>query len=337
MKNNKIMAGITIGDPNGIGIEVILKTFKDSRMLDFCTPIIFGSSKIISNHKKALSINDIQTNKIQKISEAKTRKINLLNLSNDETILSIGKPSVNGGEYAFKSLQKACDALKKNELDVLITAPINKHVIRQKQTKFIGHTEFLNRTFEGDALMLMHSEYMKIAFVTGHVPLSEVSTLITKEKIINKTILLQKSLKKDFGCIKPKIAILGLNPHAGENGMLGKEEETIISPAIKELKAKNILAFGPFSADSFFNYDKFKNFDGILAMYHDQGLIPFKSISFFDGINYTAGLDIIRTSPVHGTSYSIAGKNIANPNSFRQAVFSACSIFEKRTKFNKLN
>ena len=338
MKNikQKIKAGISIGDLNGVGIEIIIKTFQDHRMMDFCTPIIFGSSKVITHHKKILE-EECHLNTIKNIAEAAPKKINLINLWDEDLDLNIGKASTDLAKYSFNSLKKAAEALNNNDIDLLITAPINKNMIQKEIKDFIGHTEFLETSFEGEALMVMVSEFMKVAFITGHVPLSQVKESITTKKIISKTIILNESLKKDFGYIKPKIAVLGINPHAGENGMLGKEENDIIIPAIKKLNEKDIMAFGPYPADSFFNLDKLKNFDGVMAMYHDQGLIPFKTLSFSDGVNYTAGLNIIRTSPVHGTGYDIAGKNQANAQSFRQSIFLACDIFQKRKDFSKLN
>ena len=338
MKNikQKIKAGISIGDLNGVGIEIIIKTFQDHRMMDFCTPIIFGSSKVITHHKKILE-EECHLTTIKNIAKAAPKKINLINLWDEDLDLNIGKASTDLAKYSFNSLKKAAEALNNNDIDLLITAPINKNMIQKEIKDFIGHTEFLEASFEGEALMVMVSEFMKVAFITGHIPLSQVKESITTKKIINKTMILNESLKKDFGCIKPKIAVLGINPHAGENGMLGKEENDIIIPAIKKLNEKGIMAFGPYPADSFFNLDKLKKFDGVMAMYHDQGLIPFKTLSFSDGVNYTAGLNIIRTSPVHGTGYDIAGKNQANAQSFRQSIFLACDIFKKRKDFSKLN
>jgi len=333
----KIKVGISIGDLNGIGIEVILKTFKDNRMMDFCTPIIFGSSKVISQHRKALDFQDFSFNIINTINDAHPKKANLLNIWKEDIDLSLGEQSAISGKYAFDSIKTACKALADGKIDVLVTAPINKSSIQQKVKEFVGHTEFLQGNFEGESLMIMVSEIMKISFVTGHVPLSEVKTAISIESIIKKTNQFNQSLITDFGCRKPKIAIIGLNPHAGENGMLGTEEKEIITPAIQRLKQEEIMVFGPYPADSFFTQKNLQGFDGILSMYHDQGLTPFKTLSFSEGVNYTAGLNIVRTSPVHGTAYEIAGKAQANEQSFREAVFLACEIFRKRLEYQGLN
>ena len=333
----KIKVGISIGDLNGIGLETIIKTFKDSRMMDFCTPIVFGSTKIASVHRKAIEMQDFNFNIIKSIKEVNPKRANMLNLWEDNVEIKFGEATTKSGELAFDSIKKAVDALKNNDIDVLVTAPINKASIQEKVSSFIGHTEFLQGNFEGEALMIMVSEVMKIAFVTGHVPLSEIKKSITLENIIKKTKQLNTSLIQDFGVRKPKIAVLGLNPHAGEEGLLGGEENESIIPAIKQLKEKGILAFGPYPADSFFTNKNLQQFDGILSMYHDQGLTAFKTLSFSEGVNYTAGLNIIRTSPVHGTAYEIAGEGIANEKSFREAVFLAINIYKKRQEFIELN
>ena len=333
----KIKVGISIGDLNGIGLEIIIKTFKDNRMMDFCTPIIFGSSQVASVHRKTLNMQDFSFNTINNFKNINHKKANLLNIWEKNIDITLGKPSTESGQYSLDSIKKATDALKNKEIDVLVTAPINKASIQEKVTSFIGHTEFFEKNFEGNALMIMISEVMKIAFVTGHVPLNEVKKLITCKSIILKTKQLNTSLTQDFRIRKPKIAILGLNPHAGEDGLLGDEETEHIIPAIKKLKEEGIIVFGPYSADSFFTHKNLKHFDGILSMYHDQGLTAFKTLSFSDGVNYTAGLNVIRTSPVHGTAYEIAGKGIADEKSFREAIFLACEIYKKRTEFNLLN
>jgi len=334
---SKIKVGISIGDLNGIGMEIIIKTFKDSRVMDFCTPIIFGSSKVAAIHRKTLEMQDFNFNIINDIKEAHPKKANLLNIWKQEVEIKFGEATTTSGEHAFDSLKQATQALKDKKIDVLVTAPINKASIQEKVSGFIGHTEFLQGNFDGESLMIMISEAMKIAFVTGHVPLTEVKKAITAENILAKTEKLNNSLIQDFGIRKPKIAILGLNPHAGEEGMLGNEENDIISPAIKKMKENGIMAFGPYPADSFFTPKNLKSFDGILSMYHDQGLTAFKTLSFSEGINYTAGLNIVRTSPVHGTAYEIAGKGLADETSFREALFLACQIHKKRSEFNELN
>ena len=334
---SKIKVGISIGDLNGIGMEVIIKTFKDARMIDFCTPIVFGSSKIASINRKSLEMQDFNFHTINTISEAKANKVNLLNCWKEDIEIKFGEATATSGEYAFQSIKLACDALKDGEIDVLVTAPINKASIQEKIKDFVGHTEFLQGNFEGESLMIMLSEVMKIAFVTGHIPLENVKVAITSGKIIEKTKQLNHSLITDFGIRKPKIAVIGLNPHAGEDGMLGSEEKEIITPSIKQLQEDGILAFGPYPADSFFTPKNLTAFDGILSMYHDQGLTPFKTLSFSEGVNYTAGLNIVRTSPVHGTAAEIAGKGEANEQSFREAVFMACDIFKKRAEFKEIS
>ncbi|MDC3394996.1 4-hydroxythreonine-4-phosphate dehydrogenase PdxA [Flavobacteriales bacterium] len=334
---SKIKVGISIGDLNGIGLETIIKTFKDNRVMDFCTPIIFGSSKVAAIHRKTLEMQDFNFNIINDIKEAHPKKANLLNIWKQEVEIKFGEATTTSGEHAFDSLKQATQALKDKQIDVLVTAPINKASIQEKVSGFIGHTEFLQGNFDGESLMIMISEAMKIAFVTGHVPLTEVKKAITTENILAKTEKLNNSLIQDFGIRKPKIAILGLNPHAGEEGMLGSEENDIISPAIKKMKENGVMAFGPYPADSFFTPKNLNSFDGILSMYHDQGLTAFKTLSFSEGINYTAGLNIVRTSPVHGTAYEIAGKAVADETSFREALFLACQIHKKRSEFKELN
>ncbi|MAJ89993.1 MAG: 4-hydroxythreonine-4-phosphate dehydrogenase PdxA [Flavobacteriales bacterium] len=334
---SKIKVGISIGDINGIGLETIIKTFKDNRMMEFCTPIIFGSSKAASFHRKAIAVQDFSFNIIKNIQEANPKKANLIDICQEEIEIKFGETTQKSGKFAFESLEKAIDALKNNNVDVLVTAPINKSAIKTNINNFIGHTEYLEENFQGNALMIMISEKMKIAFVTGHTPIEKVKKSITNTNIINKTKQLNNALIEDFGIRKPKIAILGLNPHAGEGGMLGREEKEHITPAIKKLKNLGIMAFGPYPADSFFTNKNLENFDGILSMYHDQGLTPFKTLSFTNGVNYTAGLNIIRTSPVHGTAYEIAGQGLANECSFREAVFTACNIYKKRKEFIKIH
>ena len=332
----KIKVGISIGDLNGIGFEVIIKSFLDNRMMEFCTPIVFGSSKVASYHRKALEIKDFSFNIINSIKDANPKRANLLNVWKEDVEINLGESTAIAGQYAFKSLSKAVEALKNEDIDLLVTAPINKLNIQQNENNFIGHTEYLGEQFGDEPLMIMQSKNMKIAFVTGHIPISKVSESLSKEKILSKIEKFSNSLLQDFAIREPKIAIIGLNPHAGEKGMLGEEEEKYIIPAVKKAQKKNILAFGPYSADSFFTQDNLQKFDGILAMYHDQGLTPFKALSFSDGVNYTSGLSIIRTSPVHGTAFDISGKNCANEKSFRNAVFLACDIYKTRKQFELL-
>ena len=281
---SKIKVGISIGDLNGIGLEIIIKTFKDSRMMDFCTPIIFGSTKVAAIHRKALEMQDFNFNIINKTEDAHPKKVNLLNIWKDEVEINFGKATTRSGELAFDSLKQATQALKDKKIDVLVTAPINKASIQEKVSGFIGHTEFLQGNFDGESLMIMLSEVMKIAFVTGHVPLTECKKSNYDRKYLQlKPVQLNTSLIQDFGIRKPKIAVLGLNPHAGEEGMLGKEENDIITPTIKKLKEEGIMAFGPYPADSFFINKNLQQFDGILSMYHDQGLTAFKTLCFLAG------------------------------------------------------
>ena len=332
----KPILGITTGDINGIGIEIILKTFSDKRMFEICTPIIFGSHKVLYDYKRSIDINDINFNTINSYQKINPKTINIFNCWEEQIKIELGKITKLGGQYALKSILASAKALKCGDVDILVTAPINKQNIQSKKFNFPGHTEFYEQQFNGSALMLMISDNLRLSMVTGHIPISEVSASINKEKILKKLIVLQTTLIQDFGIKKPKIAVLGLNPHASDDGLLGFEENKIIIPAIKEAADKNILVFGPYPADSFFRSININQFDGILAMYHDQALIPFKTISLDNGVNFTAGLKYIRTSPDHGTAFNIAGQNKANEQSFRSAVYSACDIYNKRKEFNTL-
>ncbi len=334
-KVNKIIVGISLGDLNGIGVEVILKTFEDNRMLDFCTPVIFGSSKIISFHKKALN-NSIQINEITSIDEINHAKLNLLNIWNEDVEVEIGKASKVSGEYAAKSLEHSVEQLKKNKIDVLLTAPINKETIQSETFCFPGHTEFLEEKLDGKSLMILMTNELRIGLITGHIPIAKVAETISPELIKEKVEIMHQSLRQDFGINKPKIAVLGLNPHCGDKGVIGKEEDLIIKPTIDQIKENGKLVYGPYSADGFFGSKTYEKFDGILAMYHDQGLAPFKALSFGNGVNYTAGLSEIRTSPDHGTGFDIAGKNIADPSSFKAALFSAIDVFKSRKEYKEL-
>ncbi len=334
-KSEKIVVGISIGDLNGIGIEVILKTFQDKRMLDFCTPVIFGSTKSISYHKKLLN-SETEIHGITSIKQVAHNKINLLNILKEEVKLDIGNATKESGEYAFKSLESSVKHLNENTIDVLLTAPINKENIQSDEFNFAGHTEYLESKLDGEGLMILISEKLRVGLITGHIPISEISKTITPELIKKKVEIMHATLVKDFGINKPKIAILGLNPHCGDKGVIGKEDDEIIRPTINEIKESGKVIFGPYAADGFFGSNTYKQFDGILAMYHDQGLAPFKALSFGNGVNYTAGLSKIRTSPDHGTAYEIAGKNEANPTSFKEALFTAIEIFKKRKEYNNL-
>jgi 4-hydroxythreonine-4-phosphate dehydrogenase len=334
-KSEKIVVGISIGDLNGIGIEVILKTFQDKRMLDFCTPVLFGSTKAISFHKNKLDI-DTPINGITSIHQIAHNKVNLLNIWKEEIPIEIGTATKISGEYAYKSLEAAVKHLNRNEIDLLLTAPINKENIQSDTFNFPGHTEYLESQLDGESLMILLSDTLRVGLITGHIPVSQVSEQIKPALIKKKVAILRRSLIEDFGIRKPKIAILGLNPHCGDNGVIGKEDDEIIRPTIKEIQESGTLIFGPYAADGFFGSTTYTQFDGILAMYHDQGLAPFKALSFGNGVNFTAGLSKVRTSPDHGTAFEIAGKNNANPTSFKEALFTALAIFNKRKEYKKL-
>jgi len=334
-KSKKIIVGISIGDFNGIGIEIALKTFLDKRMLDFCTPVIFGSTKLITAYKKNLDIN-VPFNGIKKIENIIPGKLNILNLWNEEVPINLGKPTEQSGKFAFKSLQIATKSLSDGFIDVLVTAPINKDNIQSEDFKFPGHTEYLESNLEGESLMILMANKLRIGLITGHIPVSQVSEAITPEIIKKKVEILHRTLVQDFAISKPKIAILGLNPHCGDHGVIGNEDDEIVRPTIANIQEKGMLVYGPYAADSFFGSENYKNFDAILAMYHDQGLAPFKTLSFGEGVNYTAGLNKIRTSPDHGTAYELAGKKLANISSFKEAVFSAIQIFRTREEYKSL-
>jgi 4-hydroxythreonine-4-phosphate dehydrogenase len=337
MANQKVKVGISIGDLNGIGMEVIIKTLLDNRVLQDFTPIVYGSTRVASYHRKALGINDFSFSPIKDASDANSKKANLVNCWDEEVKMQLGLSSDTAGEYALKSLEAATSDLASGKIDVLVTAPINKRSIQSDKFNFPGHTEYLaNMSNVDEALMLMVSDNLRVGVVTGHIPLSEVSKELTKEKIAEKIELMHNSLVRDFGVRKPKIAVLGLNPHAGERGLMGEEEGNIISPAIKKAKDNGMMVFGPYPADGLFGSSNFKNFDGILAMYHDQGLAPFKALSFGSGVNYTAGLPIVRTSPDHGTAFEIAGKGKAEASSFRNAMYLARDIFLNRKDHKEL-
>lgn len=339
VNNNQriIRAAITHGDFNGIGYEIILKTFNDHRILDNVTPIVFGSSKIASFYKKMFQEINVGINLVKNAASAGQKRLNFVNILQDEVKVDVGLSTEFAGKLAFQSLELACDELGKN-CDVLITAPINKENIQSENFKFPGHTEYLAEKFKSkETMMIMVSSVMKIGVITGHIPITEVANVINKNLIIKQIKIFEKSLKRDFGIQKPRIALLGLNPHAGDNGVIGKEEIESIIPAINQAKEEGILANGPFPSDGFFGSGEYKKYDGILAMYHDQGLIPFKSLSFDDGVNFTTGLPIVRTSPGHGTAYDIAGKDMANESSFRSALYLACDIFEKRLEYDEIN
>jgi 4-hydroxythreonine-4-phosphate dehydrogenase len=335
--SNKIKIGISIGDVNGIGLEVIIKALSENQILDYCTPIVYGHSKVVSYHRKALGMTDLIFNVIAGPDAANPKKANLINCWEEDVKIDLGTSNETGGKYALLSLEKATDDLINGRIDALVTAPINKHNIQSDAFKFPGHTEYLQeRSGGGDVLMFMISEDLRVGVVTGHIPVGQVAPNISKEKILKKLVLMNESLKKDFWIEKPKIAVLGLNPHAGDNGLLGKEEGDVIIPAVQEAFDKGVICFGPYPADGFFGNGTYKQFDAVLAMYHDQGLIPFKTIAFGSGVNYTAGLKFVRTSPDHGTGYDIAGQNIADASSFIAAIFAATHIIRNRKEQEEL-
>jgi 4-hydroxythreonine-4-phosphate dehydrogenase len=334
-KERKIVVGISLGDINGIGIEVILKTFADKRMLDFCTPLLFGSSKVVAAHKNVLGIEQ-HIHGIHSMDKLLHGKINLFNIWKEDVQVELGKSTKTGGKHAYESLEAATKALIENQVDVLVTAPINKETIQSEDFNFSGHTEYLESKLDGKSLMILMSDTLRIGLITGHIPISKITETITPELIENKVNILHHSLIKDFNINKPKIAVLGLNPHNGDYGVIGSEDDEVIRPTIDRIKESGKLVFGPYAADGFFGSKTYQQFDGVLAMYHDQGLAPFKALSFGNGVNFTAGLSKIRTSPDHGTAFDVAGKGKANPESFKEALFSALKIFKNRKEYKEL-
>lgn len=337
-ETRKIRVGITQGDINGIGYEVILKTFSDPLMLELCTPVIYGSPKVAAYHRKAM---DLQTNFsiIASAADIQDNRLNIVNCAEEELKVELTKATAEAGKAALSALELALKEYKEGLFDVLVTAPINKHTIQSDTFHFPGHTEYIQeRAGEGEkALMILLKDDFRVALVTGHVPVSEISKCCTKELIMEKIRIFHQSLKKDFGIDSPRIAVFSLNPHAGDGGLLGTEEQEVILPAIQEMVAKGIQCFGPYPADGFMGAGSFKHFDGILAMYHDQGLAPFKALAMDEGVNFTAGLPIVRTSPAHGTAYDIAGQGIASEDSFRQAVYVAIDVFRNREREKEIS
>lgn len=334
-KHHKIRVGISIGDFNGIGPEIIMKSLKDKTITDFFTPIIFGSGKLFTYQKNIFKLN-LNFNYITEASQAQSGKLNMVNLWKDNVNVELGQPTEESTKMAIDSLEAATNALMNGEIDVLVTAPINKDEMLKYGFKHAGHTGFLEEKFGKKGLMFLVTEDLKVAVSTHHIPISQVAGNISKEKIKKQIKQLNQTLIEDFCITKPKIAVLGLNPHAGDGGAIGKEEIEIIEPVIKELSNHGILVFGPYPADSFFQPEKYTKFDAVLAMYHDQGLAPFKTIAYADGVNYTAGMPFIRTSPDHGTAYDIAGKNLADEQSFMEAIFTAIKIHKNRNEFQEL-
>lgn len=330
-----IRVGISIGDLNGIGSEIILKTFEDSRMLEFCTPIIFASIKTMSFFKKHFE-SGINFHGINNLSQVVENRVNVLNVWKENVDITFGEEDLKAGEYAFKSLEKATEALKNDDIDVLVTAPINKLTIQSDKFNFPGHTDYLAKELGGNCLMFMVSENLKVGLLTDHVPIKDAPEHINAKLITEKIQTVHDSLVQDFRVSKPKIAVLGINPHAGDNGVIGDEDEKVLKPTLLKIKEKGKLVYGPYSADSFFGSKNYKNFDAVIASYHDQGLIPFKTITFGEGVNYTAGLSKVRTSPDHGTAFEIAGKGEADESSFKAAVFMGIQIFRNRNEYKEL-
>lgn len=334
-----LRVGISCGDLNGIGLEVILKTFEDNRMMQDITPIVYASSHVVSHHRKVLGLDEVQFHGVDHSSDALPRKLNVVNVWAEELELDLGKPSGKLSEYSIKSLEAAANDLATGKVDVLVTAPIDKNSMQSAGFAFPGHTEFLAHMAGSDnpVLMILVGDGLRVGTVTGHIPLKDVAEGVTTERILSKARLFHQSLQRDFGVASPRIAVLGLNPHAGDGGTLGSEDRERIVPAVRKLNDEGILAMGPFAADGFFGSGGYKHFDGVLAMYHDQGLAPFKALSFGNGVNFTAGLPVVRTSPDHGTGLDIAGKGEADPGSFRQAVWSAGDIMHHREMYKTLN
>ena len=331
MERNKIRVGITQGDINGVGYEVIFKTFSDPTMLELCTPIIYGSPKVAAYHRKAMNLQ-ANFSIVNSASEASHGKLSVVNCADDEVKVEFAKPSEDAGKAAFDALERALAEYRAGFIDVLVTAPINKHTIQSDKFHFPGHTEYIQeRVGQGNqALMILLKDDFRVALVTGHIPVKDIASSLTKELIEEKLTIFNQSLKVDFNIDCPRIAVLALNPHAGDNGLLGKEEQEVIVPAMEEINARGVRCFGPYPADGFMGSDQIVHFDGVLAMYHDQGLAPFKALAMDEGVNYTAGLPLVRTSPDHGTAYDIAGKGVASEASFRHAVYTAIDVFRNR-------
>jgi 4-hydroxythreonine-4-phosphate dehydrogenase len=333
MADQKLKIGITQGDINGINYEILIKTMLDSRMLEVCTPVVYGSSKVAAYHRKLVGGDNFSFNIIRHVGEANASRANIINVMDETVVVELGKPTEMSGQGALAALNAAVADLKESKIDALVTAPICKSIMAKAGMKGVGHTEFLANAFEKkEVLMMFVHGSLRVALATMHIPLSQVSAAVTSELILRKMKLLNQSLKQDFGIHRPRIAILGLNPHAGDAGTIGTEETTNILPALSEASKNSILAFGPYPADSFF-ISRYKEYDAVLAIYHDQGLLPFKALSLGEGVNYTAGLPIVRTSPAHGTGFDLVGKNTANPASLRSAIYLACDIVKKRREY----
>lgn len=335
--NTPVRLGISQGDINGIGYEVMIKCFSDSRMVEACTPILYGSSKVLSYHKKLINANDFSFVNIRSTDQCQNKKFNILNIIQDEVKIDIGQPTPIGGLLAAMSLDRACQDIINGNIDALVTNPINKKNIQSKDFNFPGHTEYLTKKFNAEeSLMIMTCRNIHIGIMTNHLALSDVPKVITQDLIVRKLRVMDMSLKRDFGIRMPKIAVLALNPHAGDHGLIGSEDDNIVAPAVKQAFDEGILAFGPYPSDGFFGNGSMNDFDGVMALYHDQGLIPFKLMSFTEGVNFTAGLPYVRTSPAHGTAFEIAGKNKASAQSFRNAVYLAIDIIKNRKEYDLL-
>ena len=328
------IVGISCGDPNGIGVEIILKSFHDKRILEFFVPVIFSNHQLLSEQAEIFNM-DLKFNKIKYGQPPKQGQINIVNAWENEFTTEFGKPTKSSGEISYKSLELLTKSILENNVDVMVTAPINKKNIQNEKFNFPGHTDYLSSKFNGESLMFMISESLRIGLLTDHVSINQIISKIDNKKIKEKISVMEKSLEMDFGIIKPKIAVLSINPHVGDGGVIGNEDEEILIPALIETSKSGSLVSGPYSSDSFFGSGLYKNYDAVLAIYHDQGLIPFKTLSFGEGVNYTAGLDKVRTSPDHGTAFDIAGKNVADPTSFKKAIFSAIDIYKNRISYKK--
>jgi len=336
--SDKIKIGISHGDINSISYEVIIKSLMDSRIVELCTPIIYGSPKVAAYHRKALDIENFSLNNISSADQSNSKRINILDCFEEELKVELGQSTEIAGKASYVALEKATDDLKSGLIDVLVTGPINKDNIQSDKFAFAGHTEYLREKFESEeVLMFLISDELRVGVLVGHVPVKDIASLITKQSVLDKINIMNQTLKQDFGIRKPKIAVLGLNPHAGDNGLIGDEEVEHIVPAINEARDKGVMALGPYPADGLFGSGDYKKYDAILAMYHDQGLAPFKALSFETGVNYTAGLSVIRTSPAHGTAYGIAGENTASIESFKNALYMAIDTFRKRKEYTELN
>lgn len=337
MSNKKIKVGISVGDVNGVGLEVILKTLSDKRILNHCIPIIYGSSKVVSYHKNIAQLEVFSFNGTKSADHINPKMVNVVNCWNENINIKLGQVNMDGGKYALLSLERAMEDLKNEKIDALVTAPIHKKAMELAGFQHVGHTEFITKSVEvKESLMLMVNDDLRIGLVTNHIPIHRVAQKINQRLVTKKLQIMHQALHIDFGIDKPKIAVLGLNPHAGDDGLIGDEELRNIMPAIEEAKDLNIMAIGPYSADGFFGSGTYKKFDGILAMYHDQGLLPFKALSFGSGVNYTAGLPVVRTSPDHGTAFDIVGQNVADSSSFRKALFQAIDVVKNRRNYMEM-